>query len=465
LNEISSGSFRDPKGHIFIKDGEIFRTITVAGIEDYEAVKKVGFYDDLVSQGLLVPYEEVGELIGEEIGEAKIRKVLKHPGLDFISYPYEWSFSALKAAALFHLEIQIKALKKGIVTSDATAYNIHFDGPDPIFIDHLSFRPYREGEYWLGHRQFCEQFITPLLLQAYSGISFHAWYRGSLEGISISDSYRLLPWRAFLSPTILTHIILPAFLENKYRTLGNKAVSSRIKRRSFPKGSYLGMLRSLHAFMAKLQPHKKTRTIWHDYEQNNIYDASEAGLKREFITTFVKKVKPAVLWDIGCNTGVYAQAALEAGAGKVIGFENDTGALELSFERAKRYKLDFLPLFLDLANPAPSQGWNQNERQGFYQRRNANALIALAVIHHLSIGRNVPLEAVLSWLLPIAPVGVVEFVPKTDPMVQELLALREDIFIRYTEDIFLSVVSRFADIVKSEKVTKTGRILVWYERR
>ena len=462
MNDISSGSYRDPKGRVIIRDDTVYRTITTAGIGDYEAVKKTGFYDELVESGMLVPYEEVDVEI-DSGDQAEVRKVLKHPKLDFISYPYEWSFSTLKTAALFHLKIQIKALKRGIVTSDATAYNIQFNGPIPIFIDHLSFRPYKEGEYWIGHHQFCEQFMTPLLLHAYSGISYHTWYRGALEGISISDSYRLLPWKAYASPTVLTHIILPAYLENKNRSRSNKAVLTEIEKRKLPKSSFMGMLKALHAFISKLRPRKNTRTIWHDYEHHNIYDVSEAGLKRDFISEFIKQYKPEILWDIGCNTGEYAQIALEAGANKVIGFEYDQGALELSFKRAKNNNLHFLPIYMDLANPTPSQGWNQNERQGLNQRRNADALIALAIIHHLCIARNIPLDTAVSWLISLAPVGVIEFVPKSDLMVQELLALREDIFDRYTEELFLSSVSRQAKIVRILEVTISRRILIWYQ--
>ena len=143
-----------------------------------------------------------------------------------------------------------------------------------------------------------------------------------------------------------------------------------------------------------------------------------------------------MIWDIGCNTGDYAKAALESGAGYAVGFDFDQGALDAAFARAESEGLNFLPLFLDLANPTPSQGWAERERRGLTDRASADAILALALVHHLAIGRNVPLEEVVAWLVGLAPNGIVEFVPKSDPMVQRLLRLREDIFDDYSEETF-----------------------------
>ncbi|HRE33319.1 MAG TPA: hypothetical protein PLD88_15195, partial [Candidatus Berkiella sp.] len=69
-----------------------------------------------------------------------------------------------------------------------------------IFIDFLSFRPYRQGEYWLGHKQFCGHFLFPLLMQAFRGVSYNAWFRGSPEGINLSDILELIPFHNKFSP-------------------------------------------------------------------------------------------------------------------------------------------------------------------------------------------------------------------------------------------------------------------------
>ena len=179
---------------------------------------------------------------------------------------------------------------------------------------------------------------------------------------------------------------------------------------------------------------------------------------------FVGQTRPRLLFDLGCNTGDYAALALQAGAGAVVGFDFDQRALEIAFARAEAERLDFLPLFLDAANPSPDQGWRQSERAGFTARARPDALLALAFEHHLAIGRNVPLDQLLDWLTGLAPRGVIEFVPKADPTVRQMLALREDIFDGYDEAAFTACLARAARIVGSEVVSAHGRRLFRYER-
>ncbi|MGH8185007.1 MAG: class I SAM-dependent methyltransferase, partial [Steroidobacteraceae bacterium] len=216
-------------------------------------------------------------------------------------------------------------------------------------------------------------------------------------------------------------------------------------------------------WIESLEPADRTPTTWQEYSGRNSYESTEAAAKRGFISRFVRDSRPQVVWDIGCNTGDYSVAALEAGARSAIGFDFDQGALDLAFDRARSQKLAFLPLFLDVANPAPDQGWEQGERQGLKARARADAVLALALIHHVAISRNVPLDRVLGWLTGLAPRGVIEFVPKTDPMVVELLRLREDIFDDYTEEHFVRCLQRRARIVASETVSASGRKLFAFE--
>ena len=73
-------------------------------------------------------------------------KVIQPDKVDFISYPYEWSFSQLKDAALATLAIQKEALNAGMILKDASAYNIQFHQGTPLLIDTLSFTKYVEGQ-------------------------------------------------------------------------------------------------------------------------------------------------------------------------------------------------------------------------------------------------------------------------------------------------------------------------------
>lgn len=431
-----------------------------SAIADFEFVRASGLVEELQSDGRLIGENQVdAAVLGEHAAGASI--VLEHPRLPFISYPYEWPFRALQAAALLHLDIQQAALQKGVSLTDATAYNIQFAGPRPVFIDSLSFRRYVDGEYWAGHRQFCEQFVNPLLLRAYTGVTHNAWFRGSLEGIPADDLSRLLPWRSRLSWNALTNVHMQARLQ-RASTTGHAA--SRAGKGKLPKIGFEQMLHSMRKWIAALEPKSGSATVWQDYATDNSYADAEAQKKRQFVAEFVQSAKPALLFDVGCNTGDYSAVALENGADLVVGFDFDHGALDYGYQRAVDAGLNFLPLHLDAANPSPEQGWRQAERMGFARRAQGDAVVGLALIHHLAIAKNLPLADVLAWLVAMAPRGVVEFVPKQDPMVQRLLQLREDLFDDYDQRAFESYLQKLARVVRSETVSSSGRTLYWFER-
>lgn len=456
----NSGSFRDPSGYVFERDGRIFRTISDRGFENYEHSKKSGFLDAAIEKHLVVDCREIKEAY---LGvEAKL--VVEHPKLPFISYPYEWSFEVLKTAAIFHLDLQLMALEYDVALSDASAYNVQFIGTSPIFIDVLSFRKYTEGEYWGAHRQFCEQFLNPLLLRAERGVGHNATYRGNLEGISTTDIDKLLPvWRKFTSWTLFTQV----FLQAKFQSGANKKGGEKLdtsKQRSLSKNAFTEMLTQLRNWISKLEPKDKTKTVWADYAGDHSYADQETQAKREFVMEFSRAVQPKILWDLGCNTGDFTKAAQDITKCVGIGFDFDQNSLDEGFLRARKEKSNFFSVFLDAANPSPSQGWDNVERLSLGDRANADAVLALAFEHHLAIGRNVPLPQVIDWICSLAPSGVIEFVPKSDPMIVQMLSLREDIFDEYNIENFESALQKNAKIVKSIQVSQAGRRLYWYEK-
>ncbi|MBT5496821.1 MAG: class I SAM-dependent methyltransferase [Alphaproteobacteria bacterium] len=455
-------SFRDPAGHIYQKDGRILRSVTETGAENYEYVRDSGFLPALIADDRVIGMAEVPPDTLD--GVLDCRYVLEHPALPFISYPYEWCFSALRAAALLQLELITEALNRDVMLSDASAYNVQFRGADPVYIDALSFRPYRDGEYWSAHQQFCNQFLNPLLLTALGRVGFNAWFRGNLEGIGSADLAHLLPWYRKLSWRVMTHVTLPV----NFQAGSRQKTAARLdtaKARRLPKASLIHLVNGLHRWIAGLSPPSAQGSTWRDYESDNSYDAEATGLKQAFTSRFAATVKPSVLWDVGCNTGFYAETALQAGAGSVIGFDTDVGAVEAAFARARENQLAFLPLVLDAADPSPGQGWRGRERRSLQDRANADGLIAYAIVHHLSIGRNIPLAAVVEWLIELAPQGVIEFVEKEDPMVRHMLRLRDDIFGDYHRDAFMAAIREHAEIVDTSDVIEGRRVLVWYRRR
>jgi ribosomal protein L11 methylase PrmA len=429
------------------------------GLEDYEFVRDTGLLKELQDRGDLIGADAIDRgILAEEAPDACY--VLAHPRLTVVSFPYEWSFPALRDAAVLQLNVHLAALERGVTLSDASAYNIQFEGPRPVFIDYLSFGRYREGEFWNGHRQFCEQFLNPLLLTSLTGVPFQAWYRGNLNGISPVDLARLLPmsrrvsWRVFMHVTMQGRLQTPKVADE----------AARVSRMKLPLDGYKRMLTSLRDWISGLTPSKHRTTQWQGYATDNSYSEGDAQRKKAFVAEFVTAVQPQLLLDIGCNTGEYSEVAVRAGARSVVGLEADHGALDAAYERARARNLPVLPLFSDALNPTPAQGWAGRERPGLMERLHADAVMALAFIHHIAIANNVPLREVVDWIMDFGQAGVIEFVPKSDPMVKRLLQLRRDIFEDYTEDAFLAHVKRRAEVVATLRLEQSDRLLVWYRR-
>lgn len=455
-----AGSFRDPAGGVFESNGRILRSVTKSGASAFRATRAAGVLDTLVDEGMLVPYAEVPLSAADT--HSGLVHLLEHPRLKTISHPYEWSFSLLRDAALFHLDLQLKLLEQGFALSDASAYNVQFDGPWPVFIDHLSIRPYRDGEFWLGHRQFCEQFLNPLLLRSINGIAHNAWYRGNLEGIATADLARILPLGRKLSWNVLVHVLLQDRFQQS--SAASETIGQQLRQGRLPKAQFRAMLDQLRKWIGTLRPAGSRPTTWANYAANNTYADAESQAKKRFVADFIGASGVTSVIDLGCNTGDYSKLCLESGASRMVGFDFDQQALDGAHARAKAEELNFLPLFLDARNPSPDQGWLQSERAGFAARFNADAVLALAFEHHLAIAHNAPLGQVLDYILAIAPQGVIEFVPKSDPTVKTMLALREDIFPDYDEVSFRSLLSQRARIVREEQISASGRRMFAFQR-
>lgn len=453
------GSFRDVAGAVFRVGGRILRTVNEAAAEDFDFLHDCGLLEELVAADFMVDARKVDAEIGKNA-----RYVLEHPRLPFISYPYEWCFAALKAAALLHVDVHLSALAKGMTMTDASAYNVQFIGSRPIFIDVLSFRRYRQGEFWFGYRQFCRQFLNPLLLRSLFAVPHNDWFRGSLEGIPTAELRRMLAPRHFLSGNILTHVVLQTALGASADS-GLEISRRDIRNQSFPLPALQRMLRKLRAWIAGLAPGDKSKTRWRDYETFKSYSAAETAAKKAFVAEFCAVVRPATAWDMGCNAGEFAKAALADGAGYVVGWDMDQNALDTAFTEARQSGIAFTPLFGNAANPSPDQGWNQAERMGWSARGPADAVLALAFVHHLALTHNLPLDGVIDWLISIAPTGVIEFAPKSDPQVQRMLQLRDDIFDGYTTENFSEALTQRARIVKSATLEPGGRKLFWFDAR
>lgn len=458
----NNGSYRDPVNRVFEFNGEIYRAIYNFGEKNYLNIKKSGIIEELVSKDFIVDTEEVSKdnsVFNEsELSNAKF--ILKHKKIPFVSYPYEWCFEQLKKAAIFHLDLQIFLLKKHFILKDASAFNIQFIGNQPIFIDLTSIEPYVDGEYWKGYKQFCENFLNPLLLTSKKKVPFNYFFRSNLEGISSKYLTNLLSLKDKFSLNIITHVILQAKYEDKVINNEKDIIEKYKKLKKLPKKNYMSILLMLKNWIKKMEI-KKNKSTWSEYAKKNTYKDSEKNKKAEIVEKFVKKFKPKTLIDLGCNTGDYSIAGLNGGADYAIGFDYDFESINKACNRSKQ----FLPLWLDAANPSPGQGFNELERDSFSSRAKSDALIALAFIHHMIIAKNISLKMFINWIASISKVGLLEFVPKNDETVEKMLLSKKDIYPDYNFDNLINELNKKHQINNIINVSDSGRKIIEYQSK
>ncbi len=484
-------SFRDPSGFMFRRDGCLYRQVNTHYRSEYDQLMASGLYEKLIHDGLLVPHQEV-DLTPEKPELAY--KVLRPELAPFISYPYEWSFSQLKDAALATLRIERRALAKGMSLKDASASNIQFIFGRPVLIDSLSFEPYQEGQPWIAYRQFCQHFLAPLALMAYCDVRLGQLLRIYIDGVPLDLAARLLPLRTRLNFSLATHIHLHAAAQQRY---SDKTVNKSESARQVSKTAFMGLIESLRATIRKLT-WKPAGTEWADYYQDTNYSDMALEQKKELVKTYLGRISPSNVWDLGANTGLFSRIASDQGI-PTVAFDVDPAAVErayldivlrrkaarkaegnpegeasageplasepLASEIQNKSKEPLLPLVMDLTNPSPNLGWQNRERDSFIARGPAGAVLALALIHHLAISNNVPLSSLAEFFHSITHWLIIEFVPKSDSQVQRLLSTRLDIFPDYNEQGFEKAFAGKFSILDSAPIQDSQRRLYLMEAR
>jgi hypothetical protein len=450
-----SSSFRDPSGFLFQQDGVIYRQVNLVYKDDYDHLMSSGLYQALVDDNLLIPHEEVGI---EPPVSGLAHKVIRPEPIPFISYPYEWCFSQLRDAALTTLKIQKKALDFGISLRDSSAYNIQFKNGRPIFIDTLSFGKYHEGQPWVAYRQFCQHFLAPLALMSYKDIRLSQLLSIYIDGLPLDLASCLLPWRTRLRFSLLSHIHLHARSQKHFADRPINVGQHRMGRYAF-----LGIINNLESAVKNLKWQPRG-TEWADYYQDTNYSPQAFEHKKTIVAGFLDKVRPTTVWDLGANVGIFSRLASDRGI-PTISFDVDPAAVERNYlDCVARGDTSIVPLVIDLTNPSAGIGWENKERMSLKERGPADAVLALALLHHLAISNNVPLSKIAGFFSDICHRLIIEFVPKTDSQVQRLLATREDIFPDYTRQAFEQEFSRCFAIEDSADIRESQRTLYLMRR-
>jgi len=453
-----ASSFRDPTGFLYTDNGILYRQINPSGYKDYFFLQTSGLYQELTAAELLIPHEEISEY---DQNSPPDQIVIKPEKVGFISFPYEWSFSQLKNAAQLTLLIQKIALQKGMSLKDCSAYNVQFFHGKPIFIDTLSFEHYREGEPWAAYRQFCQHFLAPLALMAYTDVRLSQLLRIYIDGIPLDLASKLLPKKTNLNFSLNMHIHLHAKSQGRY---SEREIDRGLDRKQMQKHQLLGLVENLASGVNKLT-WKPDQTVWADYEKFHNYSPAALQHKKDLVTDYLSKTQSSLVWDLGANIGKFSRLASQQKI-DTIAFDIDPGAVELNYLRAvEEGDSHLLPLVADLTNPSPGLGWAHEERQSLLERGPADTVLALALIHHLAIGNNVPLNKLAEFFSRICKWLIIEFIPKDDPQVKRLLKVRQDIFSDYDQDHFLEEFSNYFEVLTQQKIKDTYRVMFLYTNK
>jgi len=459
MSEIAAepGSFRDRTARVFYHDGHIFRGLSATALKEWQALSATGLYRRFAENGAIVTTRQ------REIGSLPFRldepwaAVLEHERLPFVSYPYEWSFEMLRDAALLQLDLVLAGLDEGIGLKDASAYNVQWKGATPVFVDIGSFYKRAEGEPWVGYRQFCQMFLYPLLLQAYRDVPFQAWMRGNIDGMDAEVCLNLLSARDYFRGGVLAHVYLQAKAQKAYNST-TRDVRAELNKAGFDTRIIKTNAEGLRKLVASLE-WKPKQSTWSDYLKCGHYEAADAEQKRQFVRDVVATRRWNMTWDIGCNVGVFSRIAAERSA-SVVAMDADHLAVDKLYRALKAEHVpNILPLVVNVTDPSPNLGWRNLERKRINERGRPDLVLALALIHHVVIGGNIPLAEFVQWLRDLGGELVIEFVTRQDPMVATLLRNKDDHYSDYTEESFERELSARFKIARRQPLGSGTRIM------
>lgn len=451
------GSYRDPGSRVFHVDGGVYRALDRRASADWQHLAATRFFPREVAAGRIVATEPAPGMGAEIPGDWA--DVLRHDRVPVVSYPYEWTFSMLRDAALLQLDLLQAALAEDMILKDATPFNIQWRGARPVFIDIGSFERLEKGDVWVGYRQFLRQFLYPLMLTARVGVPFQPWLRGRPDGLTAEQLRRMMGTRDLLRKGGVLHVALQARAERRYQDR-ERDVRSELKAAGFSKELIEANVRGLRRIIERLD-WTPDEAGWSSYGTGCEHVAVQREAKAAFVAEYAATHPAAVVWDIGANDGHFSKLAAPH-AGYVLALDTDEAVLDgLYRSLASDGPANVLPLIQDVSDPSPGIGWRGAERPPLSARSDPDLVLCLAVIHHLVIARNVPLPTVLDWLADLSARVILEFVPPTDAMVVRMTANKRphEIHRGYDEDSLRHHLAARFVIDREEELPGGGRRL------
>lgn len=445
-------SFKDPDGFVFKFNEKIYRCIYQNSSNNYLDIFEKDFFIHLIKEKKIISFKEVENNFFDKLDKIeKNDKILNIDKIDYFSSPYEWPFDQLKDAAIFHLDLEIFLLKNDHCLKDASSKNIIFKNNKPLFIDLLSFKEYKKGDFWLGQIQFYQEFLNPLLLKSKLGIDYNYWYESNFYGIYSEDLNKILKYYQKFFPSIFFHVVLPSVTRNLFKNKGKKINSSS----NFSKEKYIYILSSLKKIIKNLKISKKKKSRWSSYNDFLPYKVEEFEKKKDFIKKFLDENYFKNIVDLGCNDGTFL--FLSSQKSNLIGYDFDHECINNSYIKSKGKKENCIFFVKNLAK--------EIIQQKKIQIKNIDVCLSLALIHHLRVTENIPINKIISYILSVADEGLIEFVSKNDEKFVEILGLKKDTYEDYTLDNIVNLLKKNSyDIKKIYEIKNDKRFLIHYKK-
>jgi SAM-dependent methyltransferase len=387
----------------------------------------------------------------------------EHDRIPFASYPYEWPPEMLYAAAELTLDLALAALPQGFGLKDATPGNVLFRGPRPVFVDVPSFEQRNPLEVlWRPQAQFVRTFLLPLLVNRRHGTPLADVFLSRRDGLEPEEVYRALSWVGRLRPPALGLVSLPYWLTGRAESQGTALYRERTAGNAAQARFILeSLLRRLQRTLRSLRPEGRADSAWADYTTQHGYSPEAAAAKEDFVRHALAECRPGRVLDIGANTGHFSLLAARQGA-SVVALDLDPVCVGAIWRHAHEARLDVLPLVVNLARPPGGVGWVNRECPAFLERAAGafDAVLMLAVLHHLLVTERIPLREVLALAARLTrDAAIIEFVGRDDPMFRRIARGREALHADWNEETFVAASEKEFTVVRSLRLPGMERRL------